>query len=141
MDGFNGTVFAYGQTSSGKTHTMLGPNIIDEASRGMIPRMVEHIFAEIESAPATMDFVVKVSYVEIYMERVRDLMNPSAHDLKIREDRKGRGIYIEGVTEFSIGDAGEVYEIMVQGGRNRSIGATEMNQRSSRSHSCFIVTV
>ena len=92
---------------------MLGPNIIDEASRGMIPRMVEHIFAEIESAPATMDFVVKVSYVEIYMERVRDLMNPSAHDLKIREDRKGRGIYIEGVTEFSIGDAGEVYEIMV----------------------------
>jgi len=93
MDGFNGTVFAYGQTSSGKTHTMLGPNIIDEAERGMIPRMVSHIFSEIENAPPTQSFEVKVSYVEIYMEKVRDLMNPSAQDLKIREN-KGKGIFI-----------------------------------------------
>ena len=140
MDGYNGTVFAYGQTSSGKTHTMLGPNIVDETQRGMIPRMVSHIFSQIEQAPEEIEFVVKVSYVEIYMERVRDLMNPSAHDLKIREHR-GKGVYIENVTEHYVAEEGQVYEIMAQGTSNRSIGATEMNQRSSRSHSCFIVTV
>ena len=105
MDGFNGTVFAYGQTSSGKTHTMLGPNVIDEENRGMIPRMVSHIFSEIHQAPEEIEFVVKVSYVEIYMERVRDLMNPSAHDLKIREHR-GKGVYIENVTEHYVAEEG-----------------------------------
>jgi len=78
MEGFNGTVFAYGQTSSGKTHTMLGPNITNEAERGMIPRMVSHIFEEISNAPQEMEFQVKVSMVEIYMEKVHDLINPSA---------------------------------------------------------------
>ena len=78
MEGFNGTVFAYGQTSSGKTHTMLGPNITDEAERGMIPRMVSHIFEEIANAGSEMEFQVKVSMVEIYMEKVHDLINPSA---------------------------------------------------------------
>ena len=78
MEGFNGTVFAYGQTSSGKTHTMLGPNITDEAERGMIPRMVSHIFEEISNAGSEMEFQVKVSMVEIYMEKVHDLINPSA---------------------------------------------------------------
>jgi len=74
----------------------------------MIPRMVSHIFTEIENAPPTISFEVKVSYVEVYMERVRDLCNPSAQDLKIRE-RKGKSIYIENVTEFSISDEAQVY--------------------------------
>ena len=77
MEGFNGTVFAYGQTSSGKTHTMLGPNMADESERGMIPRMVSHIFEEIMNAPPEMEYQVKVSMIEIYMERVKDLINPS----------------------------------------------------------------
>lgn len=106
----------------------------------MTPRMVSHIFKEIEQAPDSCSFEVKVSYVEIYMERVRDLMNPSNQDLKIRE-RKGKGIYIENVTEFPIADEAQIYQIMATGHANRAIGATEMNQRSSRSHSCFIVTV
>ena len=102
--------------------------------------MVSHIFEEISQAPEEIEFVVKVSYIEVYMERVRDLMNPSAHDLKIREN-KGKGIYIENVTEIYVAEEGQVYEIMANGTQNRSIGATEMNARSSRSHSCFIVTV
>mmetsp|Transcript_42290 Transcript_42290/g.55713 ORF Transcript_42290/g.55713 Transcript_42290/m.55713 type:complete len:86 (-) Transcript_42290:504-761(-) len=85
---------------------MLGPNPFDEAERGVIPRMVSHIFGVIASAPEEMEFVVKVSYVEIYMERVRDLMNPSAHDLKIREDKKNRGIFIENVTEHYVAEEG-----------------------------------
>jgi len=140
MEGFNGTVFAYGQTSSGKTHTMLGPNITDEAERGMIPRMVSHIFEEISNAGSEMEFQVKVSMVEIYMEKVHDLINPSAQDLKIREE-KGKGVYIENVTEIYVSEEGEVYQLMIQGSQNRSISATDMNARSSRSHTCFIVTV
>jgi len=112
MEGFNGTVFAYGQTSSGKTHTMLGPNITDEAERGMIPRMVSHIFEEIANAPQEMEFKVKVSMVEIYMEKVHDLINPSAQNLKIREE-KGKGVFIENVTEIYVSEEGEVYQIMV----------------------------
>ena len=140
MGGFNGTVFAYGQTSSGKTHTMLGPNVMDEAERGMIPRMVSHIFEEIANAPQEMEFQVTVSMVEIYMEKVHDLINPSAQNLKIREE-KGKGVFIENVTEIYVTEEGEVYQIMLQGSDNRSISATDMNARSSRSHTCFIVTV
>ena len=140
MEGFNGTVFAYGQTSSGKTHTMLGPNITDEAERGMIPRMVDHIFQDIADAPTEMEFEVKVSMVEIYMEKVHDLINPSIQNLKIREE-KGKGVYIENVTEIFVADVAEVYEILITGSENRSISATDMNARSSRSHTCLIVTV
>lgn len=77
MEGFNGTVFAYGQTASGKTHTMLGENITDPAERGMIPRMVSNIFQEISDAPHEIEFQVRVSMVEIYMEQVHDLINPA----------------------------------------------------------------
>ena len=119
---------------------MLGPNITDESERGMIPRMVSHIFEEIANAPKEMEFQVKVSMVEIYMEKVHDLLNPSAQNLKIREER-GKGVYIENVTEIYVTDEVEVYQILWQGSANRSISATDMNARSSRSHTCFIVTV
>ena len=87
-----------------------------------------------------MEFEVKVSMVEIYMEKVHDLINPSIQNLKIREE-KGKGVYIENVTEIYVSDEGEVYEILVTGSQNRSISATDMNARSSRSHTCLIVTV
>ena len=106
----------------------------------MIPRMVSHIFEEIMNAPPEMEYQVKVSMIEIYMERVKDLINPSAQNLKIRE-LKGKGVYIENVTEVYVADEGEVYQLLFQGNQNRSISATDMNDQSSRSHSCFIVTV
>ena len=140
MEGFNGTVFAYGQTSSGKTHTMLGSNIADPEHRGMIPRMVSHVFDEILSAPSEIEFEIKVSMIEIYMEKIRDLIEPSKTDLKIREERS-KGVYIENVTEISVAEEGEVYQIMKLGNENRAIGCTDMNAQSSRSHSCFIVTI
>ena len=87
---------------------MLGPSIQNEAERGMIPRMVSHIFEEIGNAGHEMEFVVKVSMVEIYMEKVHDLINPSAQDLKIREER-GKGVYIENVTEIYVTEEAEVY--------------------------------
>ena len=77
---------------------MLGPNLIDEAERGMIPRMVSQVFSQILAAPNEIEFTVKVSMIEIYMEKIRDLLEPSKTDLKIREDKK-RGIYIEDIME------------------------------------------
>ena len=140
MEGFNGTVFAYGQTSSGKTHTMLGPSIDDEEQRGMIPRMVSLVFGQILAAPNEIEFTVKVSMIEIYMEKIRDLLDPSKTDLKIREDKK-RGVYIEDVMETFVTEESEVYSLLHLGNQNRAIGCTDMNAQSSRSHSCFIVTV
>ena len=111
MEGFNGTVFAYGQTSSGKTHTMLGPSIDDEDQRGMIPRMVSLVFSQILQAPNDIEFTVKVSMIEIYMEKIRDLIEPAKTDLKIREDKK-RGIYIEDICETFVTEESEVYTLL-----------------------------
>jgi len=88
LEGFNGTIFAYGQTSSGKTHTMLGPDIDDEANKGIIPRLVGGIFALIASAPGEVEFTVKVSMIEIYNEKIRDLLDIKKTDLKIRENKE-----------------------------------------------------
>ncbi len=126
MDGFNGTVFAYGQTSSGKTHTMTGV-IDDPEMQGIIPRIVTNVFTEIEEASEDIEFVVKVSMVEIYMERIKDLLDPKKNNLKVHEDKQ-KGVYIADLTEMYVGDEEEVYDIMKLGSDNRSIGVTDMNQ-------------
>ena len=92
MDGFNGTIFAYGQTSSGKTHTMTG-DVNDVELQGIIPRMVRTIFNRIETASENIEFTVKISMSEIYNERIKDLMDPAKDNLKIHEE-KGKGVYI-----------------------------------------------
>ena len=140
LEGFNGTVLAYGQTSSGKTHTMVGPDIEDPEKQGIIPRMVKTVFEKIESASEDIEFTVKISMVEIYMEKIKDLLDPTKTNLKIHED-KIKGIYIQDVTEMYVGDDLEVYDIMATGNDNRAIGVTDMNSQSSRSHSIFIMTI
>ena len=140
LEGFNGTIFAYGQTSSGKTHTMQGPNIEDLEMQGIIPRMVRTVFNRIETASENLEFTVKISIVEIYMERIKDLLDPLKDNLKVHEE-KGKGVYIADATETYVGDEMEVYDIMKIGTKNRSISATNMNEESSRSHLIFILTV
>ena len=140
LDGFNGTIFAYGQTSSGKTHTMQGPNIEDFEMQGIIPRMVRTVFNRIESASENVTFTVKISMIEIYMERIRDLMDTSKDNLKVHEE-KGKGVYVADVTETYVAEEGEVFEVMKIGNKNRAICATNMNEESSRSHSIFILTI
>ena len=83
LDGYNGTIFAYGQTSSGKTHTMLGEDIESEEHRGIIPRMVKGIFAKISAAPEDIEFSMRVSFIEIYNEKIKDLLDPKKVNLKI----------------------------------------------------------
>ncbi|KAG0166018.1 hypothetical protein DFQ28_008055 [Apophysomyces sp. BC1034] len=138
--GYNGTVFAYGQTGSGKTFTMMGSDIDDTENKGIIPRIIEQIFTSIAMAPANMEFTVKVSYMEIYMEKVRDLLNPNQDNLPIHED-KAKGVYVKGLLEVYVSSTEEVYGVMKSGGNNRVVACTNMNAESSRSHSIVLVTI
>ena len=138
IDGYNGTILAYGQTSSGKTHTMQG-DIRDPVNRGIIPRMVDHIFEYIEGCGDEFEFSVKASMIEIYQEKIRDLIDISRTDLSVKEDKKN-GIYVHNVSEKYAGGPADVLEIMKLGSDNRAQAATNMNEHSSRSHSIFILT-
>jgi len=140
LRGFNGTVFAYGQTASGKTHTMEGPDIEDEVQMGVIPRMVWSIFDGIDHAADYIEFLVKVSIVEIYNERIRDLLDPKKDNLKIHED-KARGVFIGEVTETYVGSEQEIFDIMKAGKYNRAVAETNLNEHSSRSHLIFMLTI
>ena len=140
MQGFNGTVFAYGQTSSGKTYTMAGPDMNDPEVMGIIPRMVSTVFNTIDLADTKTEFQVKVAYCEIYLEKIKDLLDPSKNNLKIHEDRT-RGVFIANLTEDYVSTESEVYNLMNLGAENREIANTLMNSGSSRSHSIFILTI
>ena len=140
LQGFNGTVFAYGQTSSGKTYTMTGPDLTDPDQMGVIPRMVSTVFDIISNSEPYIEYSVKVSYCEIYLERIKDLLDTSKTNLKIHED-KTRGVYIDDVTEKYVSSDNDVYEVMKFGLDNRNVGSTNMNAVSSRSHSIFLITV
>jgi len=102
--------------------------------------MVNTVFDHINNTPDHIEFTVKVSIVEIYMEKIKDLISPEKHNLKIREDR-ARGIYIEDVTEAYVSQELEVFELMKLGNAHRAISATNMNEVSSRSHSIFILSI
>ncbi|PSN73569.1 kinesin-domain-containing protein [Corynespora cassiicola Philippines] len=140
LNGYNGTVFAYGQTGAGKSYTMMGSDIDDDNGRGIIPRIVQQIFASILSSPSNIEYTVRVSYMEIYMERIRDLLVPQNDNLPVHEE-KNRGVYVKGLLEVYVSSVDEVYEVMRRGGNARAVSATNMNQESSRSHSIFVITV
>ena len=138
LDGYNGTVLAYGQTSSGKTYTMQG-EMDEERRQGIIPRMINHVFKHIYSNEGT-DFMIKVSMIEIYQEKIRDLFDVSRVNLNIREDSI-KGIYVDGATERYVGAPNDVLNLLEIGSANRAQAATNMNEHSSRSHSIFILTI
>ena len=139
MDGYNGTVFAYGQTGAGKSYSMMG-SMDDPEQKGIIPRITEQIFTAIQNGSDTIDWLLRVSYMEIYMEQIRDLLKPANSNLPIHEE-KGKGVYVKGLTELYVQSADEVYEIMRVGGEARKVASTNMNQESSRSHSIFVINV
>ena len=142
LDGFNGTVFAYGQTSSGKTHTMHGDM---DTEPGIVPLAVRDVFDSIEKCPER-EFRVRVSYLEIYNENLLDLLacSPSEMDddsqgsktLRIQEDPE-RGIVVNGLKEERVQNVAQVQKVLEIGQNNRHVGATNMNARSSRSHVIF----
>ncbi|KAM7379747.1 hypothetical protein PAMP_005277 [Pampus punctatissimus] len=139
LEGYNGTIFAYGQTSSGKTHTMEG-NLHDTDSMGIIPRIVQDIFNYIYSMDENLEFHIKVSYFEIYLDKIRDLLDVSKTNLSVHED-KNRVPYVKGCTERFVCSPDEVMDTIDEGKSNRHVAVTNMNEHSSRSHSIFLINV
>uniref|UniRef100_A0A8C2EZD8 Kinesin-like protein n=1 Tax=Cyprinus carpio TaxID=7962 RepID=A0A8C2EZD8_CYPCA len=139
LGGYNGTIFAYGQTSSGKTHTMEG-KLHDPQQMGIIPRIAEDIFNHIFSMDENLEFHIKVSYFEIYMEKIRDLLDVTKTNLSVHED-KNRVPYVKGCTERFVSSPEEVMDVIDEGKSNRHVAVTNMNEHSSRSHSIFLINI
>ena len=118
----------------------MGSDIDDDETKGIIPRIVEQIFASILTSPGNVEYTVRVSYMEIYMEKIRDLLAPQNDNLPVHEE-KSRGVYVKGLLEIYVSSVLEVYEVMRRGGAARATAATNMNQESSRSHSIFVLTI
>ncbi|XP_012463125.2 kinesin-like protein KIN-7K, chloroplastic [Gossypium raimondii] len=134
MEGINGTIFAYGVTSSGKTHTMHG----DQRSPGIIPLAVKDAFSIIQETP-NREFLLRVSYLEIYNEVVNDLLNPAGQNLRIRED--AQGTFVEGVKEEVVLSPAHALSLIAAGEEHRHVGSTNFNLLSSRSHTIFTLTI
>ncbi|KAM0065428.1 putative plus-end-directed kinesin ATPase [Helianthus debilis subsp. tardiflorus] len=134
MEGVNGTIFAYGVTSSGKTHTMHG----DQRSPGIIPFAVKDVFSIIQETP-NREFLLRVSYLEIYNEVVNDLLNPAGQNLRIREE--SQGAFVEGITEEVVLSPAHVLSLIAAGEEHRHVGSTNYNLLSSRSHTIFTLTI
>lgn len=139
LDGFNGTIFAYGQTGTGKTYTMEGSKMEHE-KRGIIPRSFEHIFNHIGRSE-NMQYLVRASYLEIYQEEIRDLLH---RDQSLRFELKEKpesGVFVKDLSTAVCKSAAEIQRLMNEGNQNRTIGATNMNEHSSRSHAIFLITI
>nr|XP_012635274.1 kinesin-like protein KIF27 isoform X3 [Microcebus murinus] len=141
--GYNATVFAYGQTGSGKTYTIGGGHVasVVEGQKGIIPRAIQEIFQTISEHPS-IDFNIKVSYIEVYKEELRDLLEleTSMKDLHIREDEKGNTVIV-GAKECHVESADEVMSLLEMGNAARHTGTTQMNEHSSRSHAIFTISI
>uniref|UniRef100_A0A8C1RC21 Kinesin-like protein n=1 Tax=Cyprinus carpio TaxID=7962 RepID=A0A8C1RC21_CYPCA len=136
ISGYNATVFAYGPTGCGKTYTMLGT----DREPGIYVRTLNDLFKAIEETSDDMQYSVSMSYLEIYNEMIRDLLNPSSGFLDLREDSKGE-IQVTGITEVSTINAREVMELLMKGNKQRTQEPTAANQTSSRSHAVLQVGV
>jgi len=139
MAGYNGTIFAYGQTGTGKTFTMMGEGTNE--LQGITPRAFHHIFEAIAtSADESHQFLVRCSFVEIYQEKIRDLLSSSDQQLKISEHPES-GVFIAGLKEKEVDNVEKMLKILSHGNKRRTTGSTAMNDQSSRSHSVFSVIV
>ena len=139
LEGYNATIFAYGQTGAGKSHSMEGLTEPSEL-RGILPRSFTHIFESIATRTGPSAFLVRASYLEIYNESIRDLLSddPTA-SLELKE-RNG-AVYVKDLTAVVVKSADELDAVLQAGRVNRSTGATLMNATSSRSHSLFTITL
>ncbi|KAF3944751.1 hypothetical protein CMV_028807 [Castanea mollissima] len=134
MEGVNGTVFAYGVTSSGKTHTMHG----DQSSPGVIPLAIKDVFSMIQDTPGR-EFLLRVSYLEIYNEVINDLLDPTGQNLRVRED--AQGTYVEGIKEEVVLSPGHALSFIAAGEEHRHVGSNNFNLLSSRSHTIFTLMI
>ncbi|KMY94001.1 kinesin-like protein KIF13A isoform X5 [Drosophila simulans] len=139
FQGYNACIFAYGQTGSGKSYTMMGT----QESKGIIPRLCDQLFSAIanKSTPELM-YKVEVSYMEIYNEKVHDLLDPKPNkqSLKVREHNV-MGPYVDGLSQLAVTSYQDIDNLMTEGNKSRTVAATNMNAESSRSHAVFSVVL
>eukprot|EP00062_Callorhinchus_milii_P000351 gi/632934267/ref/XP_007905522.1/ PREDICTED: kinesin-like protein KIF1A isoform X1 [Callorhinchus milii] len=136
FEGYNVCIFAYGQTGAGKSYTMMGKQ--EKEQQGIIPQLCEDLFARInDRSNANLSFSVEVSYMEIYCERVRDLLNPKTKgNLRVRE-HPILGPYVEDLSKLAVTSFNDISDLMDSGNKARTVAATNMNETSSRSHAVF----
>ncbi|WVR08515.1 hypothetical protein IAU60_005570 [Kwoniella sp. DSM 27419] len=138
FEGFNTCIFAYGQTGSGKSYSMMGYG----ADKGIIPLTTSELFRRIDertSIDQCLSYTVEVSYIEIYNEKVRDLLNPkNKGNLKVRE-HPSLGPYVEDLSKLLVENYGQMMTLMDEGNKARTVASTNMNETSSRSHAVFTV--
>eukprot|EP00929_Paragymnodinium_shiwhaense_P053923 TRINITY_DN27032_c0_g1_i1.p1 TRINITY_DN27032_c0_g1~~TRINITY_DN27032_c0_g1_i1.p1 ORF type:complete len:968 (+),score=203.56 TRINITY_DN27032_c0_g1_i1:125-3028(+) len=150
LDGYNGTIFAYGISGGGKTHCMFGPGDIaaqglqEFEQDGIVPRAAREAFdyieARVESQPDQVEFTLRCSFLEVYREQMRDLLNPLRTNLRVKELPR-YGLYVDGLTREYVTCKAEVMHLMRVGNRCRCTSKTRLNQHSSRSHAVFVLQV
>ncbi|KAK9683136.1 hypothetical protein RND81_10G119000 [Saponaria officinalis] len=151
LAGFNTSVFAYGQSGSGKTYTMWGPaNALQEENlaneqQGLTPRVFERLFSrineeQIKHADKQLRYQCRCSFLEIYNEQITDLLDPTQKNLQIREDVKS-GVYVKNLKEECVSTVKDVIRLLLKGLSHRKTGVTSVNAESSRSHSVFTCVV
>lgn len=149
LDGYNCGVLAYGQTGSGKTYTLLGhgydqPDRIgrgDPEKRGLAPRLLQSLFHEIQCAMSpSITFTVYTSFIQIYLEKIYDLINPVKEKLKIYQDA-AKGLWVTDATNVPVKNSNEILKQLELGIRNRVTAATNSNAESSRAHAILILTI
>ncbi|TXT13257.1 hypothetical protein VHUM_00624 [Vanrija humicola] len=137
MEGFNAVIFAYGQTASGKTHTLTG----QPDAPGIIPLAISDLFGQIRSTP-DREFLLRASYLELYNEQIIDLLSPEVgKELSLSEGRKKGEVVINGLTECAVRTEEEIRRLLRMGEDRRKVGGTDWNQRSSRSHCVFRIVI
>ena len=140
LEGYNGTIFAYGQTGTGKTHTMTGQEN-DPIQKGIMPRSFEDIFKRIEGDSEQTQFLIRASYLEIYNEEIRDLLSKNPRNRLDLHEKPDSGVYVRDLSYFAVKSVEEINDVLKIGMKNRSVGSTNMNAVSSRSHSLFQITI
>ena len=129
LNGYNSTVFAYGQTGAGKTYTMLG----NEQNPGIMFNTMKEVFKQMKHHSRDRDYTIRVSFLEIYNENIKDLIMLSNDALDLREDPL-KGVCVAGLSEIEVHTPDEIFELLIYGNRNRTQASTGANETSSRSH-------
>lgn len=148
INGYNGSIYVYGQTGVGKTYTMCGPvtsiqSMHSDSRRGIMCRILDVIFTQVNVSRMQNDsltYLCKCSYLEIYKESITDLLEPSNTNLQIREDMN-RGVYVERLSENTVWNLSDAFHVLWKGLHQRHVGATQMNELSSRSHAVFTLAI
>ena len=141
LEGFNSTIFAYGQTGCGKSFTMQGPSTTIENLKGVTPNSFSHIFQFVK-ASKDIEFLIRCSYLELYNEEIKDLLSNAKPPPKceLKEDPQ-KGVYVKGLTDVVVESAEDLNNMLDRGLKARTVASTNMNAESSRSHSIFTIIV